>query len=182
MFIFDRHTHTQPHTHTQCEWGRSRERGRHRIWRRLQAPNCQQSSIWGLNSWHYVLSRSRTLNWLSHPDTPAVRFQMQVYLIHPLSGYSARQNHILLYLKKEHKSHLIRFHGITQRSRKTTTKHLDMTFHQGVWEYCCHCCHLVIASRWRRWHTETALQREEYHVLDFVHFQRIKGNRKYQKL
>ena len=55
---------------TDREWGRGRERGRHRIWSRLQALNWQHRARRGARThelWDHDLSWSRTLNWLSHP-------------------------------------------------------------------------------------------------------------------
>ena len=54
---------------TRGKWGRGRGRGRHRIWNRLQAPNCQhraRSQAWTQGLWDCDLSRSQTFNWLSH--------------------------------------------------------------------------------------------------------------------
>ena len=51
------------------------ERGRNRIWSRLQAPNYQHRAWRRAQThrpWDHVLSRSRTLNQLSHPGTPNV--------------------------------------------------------------------------------------------------------------
>ena len=53
--------------------GRSRERGRHRIWNRLQDLRCQHRSRRGAQThgpWDHDLSRSRTLNRPSHPGAP----------------------------------------------------------------------------------------------------------------
>ena len=58
---------------TEHEQGRGRERGRHRIWSRLQAPSCQHRDRHGARThrpWDHDLSRSRTLNRLSHPGAP----------------------------------------------------------------------------------------------------------------
>ena len=55
---------------TECQQGRSRERGRHRIWSRLLALSCQHGARRGART-HELrdrdLSRSWTLNPLSHP-------------------------------------------------------------------------------------------------------------------
>ena len=51
---------------TECEWGRGRERGRHRIRNRLQALSCQHRAGCGARThepWNRDLSRSLTLNW-----------------------------------------------------------------------------------------------------------------------
>ena len=60
---------------TECEWGRGRERGRHRIWSRLQAPShhhrAQHRAQTHVQRDH-DLSQSRTLNGLSHPGAPHV--------------------------------------------------------------------------------------------------------------
>ena len=61
-------------TETECEWGEGqRERERHRIWSRLQAPSCQPRAPHGaptLEPQNHDLSRSQTLNQLSHPGAP----------------------------------------------------------------------------------------------------------------
>ena len=60
-------------TETECEWGRGRERGRHRTQSRLQALSCQHRAWHGARThepWDHDLSRSWTLNRLSHPGTP----------------------------------------------------------------------------------------------------------------
>ena len=60
---------------TEHKQGRSRERGRQRIWSRLQAPSCQHRVQRGARThkwWDHGLSRSRTLNWLSQPGAPGV--------------------------------------------------------------------------------------------------------------
>ena len=67
LFIFERET--------ECEQEWRRERGRHRIGSRLQALSCQPRARRGARThrpWDHDLSRSRTLNWLSHPDAPRV--------------------------------------------------------------------------------------------------------------
>ena len=58
---------------TEHEWERSRERGRHRIWRRLQALSCQHRAwcrAWTHKLWDHDLSRSQTHHRLSHPGAP----------------------------------------------------------------------------------------------------------------
>ena len=58
---------------TEHEWGRGRERGRHRIWSRLQALSHQNRAQRGARThgpWDHDLSQSRTLNRLSHPGAP----------------------------------------------------------------------------------------------------------------
>ena len=57
------------------EWGRVRERGRHRIRSRLQGPSCQHRArrrAWTHGPWDHDLSRSQPLNWLSHPGALAL--------------------------------------------------------------------------------------------------------------
>ena len=69
MFIFVRE-HRCACVHKQ---GRGRERARHRIWSRTQARSCQHTARRGARThepWDHDLSRSQTLNWLSHPGTP----------------------------------------------------------------------------------------------------------------
>ena len=63
MFIFE----------TECEWVRGREGGRHRIQSGLQALSCQRRAQHGARTHElrdHDLSRSRTLNRLSHPGAP----------------------------------------------------------------------------------------------------------------
>ena len=60
-------------TDTEHEQGRGRERGRHRIRGRLQALSRQPRAQRGEQTHRpqdHDLSRSRTLNWLSHPGAP----------------------------------------------------------------------------------------------------------------
>ena len=62
---------------TKHEWGRVRERGKHRIWSRLQALSCQHRARCRARThgpWDNDLSRSRTLNRLSHPGSPVKTF------------------------------------------------------------------------------------------------------------
>ena len=62
---------------TGHERGRGRERGRHRIGNRLQAPSHQPRARRGARTHgprDCDLSRSRTLNQLSHPGTPLIYF------------------------------------------------------------------------------------------------------------
>ena len=50
------------------------ERRRHRIWSRFQALSCQhraQRRAWTHRPWDHDLSRSQTLNRLSHPGAPS---------------------------------------------------------------------------------------------------------------
>ena len=58
---------------TEHEQRRGRERGRHRIWSRLQALSCRHRARRGARThklWDHDLSWSRTPNWLSHPGAP----------------------------------------------------------------------------------------------------------------
>ena len=60
--------------------GRGRERRRHRIRSRLQAPHYQHTARCGAQThepWEHDLSWSRTLNQLSHPGVPIELFQGQ---------------------------------------------------------------------------------------------------------
>ena len=63
-------------TETKCEWVRGRERGRHRIWSRLQALNCQHRAWRGtwIHKWDHDLSWRWMLNWLSHSGAPRSNF------------------------------------------------------------------------------------------------------------
>ena len=65
MFILERWT--------EHEWGRGRERGRHRIWSRLQVPSCQHRAwcgAWTHELWDHDLSRSWMPNPVSHSGAP----------------------------------------------------------------------------------------------------------------
>ena len=66
MFIFE--------TETECKLGRAeREKGRHRIWSRLQALSCQHRARRGARTHKprdHDLSQSRTLIHLSYPSAP----------------------------------------------------------------------------------------------------------------
>ena len=65
---------------TQHEQGRGRERGKHRIWSRLQALSCQHRARRGARAHGWQdrdLSRSWPLNRLSHPGTPRARLSMR---------------------------------------------------------------------------------------------------------
>ena len=77
MFIFERER--------ECKQGRSRERerGRHRIQSRLQALNCWHRARRGAQThkpWDHDLSRSRTLNRLSHTGAPAASFFFLMFI------------------------------------------------------------------------------------------------------
>ena len=68
---------------TQHERGRGRERGRHRIWNRLQALSCQQTARRGARTHgprDHDLSWSQPLNRLSHPGAPI--FFLLFWLFH----------------------------------------------------------------------------------------------------
>ena len=73
LFIFGRET--------ECEEGRGRDRGRHRIRSRLLAPSHQHRARRGAQihkPWGHDLSRSQTLNRLSHPGAPRATFRMHI--------------------------------------------------------------------------------------------------------
>ena len=75
LFIFEREGETE------SEWRRHRERGRHRIQSRPQAPNCQHRARCRARThkpWDHDLSQSWLLNQLSHPGTPHFIF-LQAY-------------------------------------------------------------------------------------------------------
>ena len=63
-----------------------RERGRHRIWSRLQAPCCQHRA-WPQarthKRWDHDLSRSWSLNRLSHSGAPVNWFSNSAYQMNP---------------------------------------------------------------------------------------------------
>ena len=69
---------------TGHEWGRGRERGRHRILSRLQAPSCQHRA-WGRAQthglWDHDLRRRWMLNQLSHPGAPVLLFLKFIFLL-----------------------------------------------------------------------------------------------------
>ena len=76
MFIFWERDRETGH-----KWRRGRERGRHRIWSRLQAPSCQYRARCGARThkpWDGDLSQSQTLNWLSHPGVQVYSFLISV--------------------------------------------------------------------------------------------------------
>ena len=65
-----------------CKLGRGRERGRHRIWSRIQALSCQHRARYGARTHEprdSDLSRSQMLNQPSHPGAPEVLI-FKVYL------------------------------------------------------------------------------------------------------
>ena len=58
---------------TEHEWGRRRERRKHRIWSRLQALSCQYRAQYGAQTYelgNHDLRWSQTLNQLSHRGAP----------------------------------------------------------------------------------------------------------------
>ena len=60
---------------TEQEWGRGRERGRHRIWSRPQAPSYEHRARHRAQThklWDHDLSQSRTCNLLSHSGAPLI--------------------------------------------------------------------------------------------------------------
>ena len=62
---------------TEYEQGWGRERGRHRIWSRLQALSCQHRARHGARThepWDHDPSRSQTFNQLSHPGNSELTF------------------------------------------------------------------------------------------------------------
>ena len=97
----------QPHMDVWCGWGESgdgsvlrlnmsrggaQERGRRRIWSRLQALSCQHRAWSGARTrepWDHDLSWSQTLNRLSHPGTPESLFLIlwDIYLGVELLGH-----------------------------------------------------------------------------------------------
>ena len=63
--------------------GRGSERGRHRIWNRLQALSCQHRARRGSRTHgprDHDLSRSQTPNRLSHPGAPLFKKLKNIYL------------------------------------------------------------------------------------------------------
>ena len=77
FFLFERDT--------EYKQGRGRERRRHRIQSRLQAPSCQHRARHGAGThdlWDHDLSWSQMLNWLNHPGGPAyVIFEKELYVL-----------------------------------------------------------------------------------------------------
>ena len=79
---------------TEHEQGRGRERGRHTVGSRLQAPSCPHRARRGARihePWDRDLSQSRTLNRLSHPGAPSLFLMrleellgMAVYQLQPV--------------------------------------------------------------------------------------------------
>ena len=69
---------------TEHEWGRGRERGRHKIRSRLQALRHQPRDWRGARThkpWDHDLSWSRTFNRLSHPGAPPLPFFNNKYFV-----------------------------------------------------------------------------------------------------
>ena len=69
---------------TEQEWGRGRERGRHRIGSRFQALSCQHRAwhgAWTRELRDHDLSRSRTLNQLSYPGAPSTMFSRVIHIV-----------------------------------------------------------------------------------------------------
>ena len=100
LFIFERHKETEQ------QWGRDRERGRHRIWSRLQPLSLQhrpQRRAPTQERWDHDLSRSRTLNWLSHTGPRLLVLLLEVShfpvgrLATPLRTASSFPRHSLLH-------------------------------------------------------------------------------------
>ena len=68
--------------------GMVRERGRHRIWSRLQAPRCQhraQHGAWTHKPWDHDLSQSQMLSQLSYPGAPALLWFCDLYNSIPIN-------------------------------------------------------------------------------------------------
>ena len=66
------------HRERQSMNGGGSERGRHRVWNRLQALSCQHRAQRGARThrpWDHDLSRSRKPNQLSHPGAPRGGFK-----------------------------------------------------------------------------------------------------------
>ena len=75
VYLFLRENRRQSETQS-VSWGGT-ERGRHRIWSRLQALSCQhtaQSRAGTHKLWDHDLSQCRTFNPLSHPGAPESNF------------------------------------------------------------------------------------------------------------
>ena len=78
---------------TECKLGRGRERGRHRIWSRLQALSCQHRARHGARThepYDHDLSWSQMLNRLSHPGAtpPPPFFKVSMYILNTPYGSS----------------------------------------------------------------------------------------------
>ena len=72
---------------TEHEQGRGRERGRHRIQSRLQVLSCRHRARRGARTHEprdHDLSRSRTLNRLSHPGAPGFLTLMNNFAVNNL--------------------------------------------------------------------------------------------------
>ena len=91
-------------TETEHEWGRGRERRRHRIQSRLQALSCQHKALCGAQThWpqDHDLNQSQTLNQLSHLGASHLcsysskvatnHMQMNVYSYIPIKLYLQKQ-------------------------------------------------------------------------------------------
>ena len=97
---------------TEGQQERDRERGRHRIWSRLQALSCQHRAWHGAPThelWNPDPSWSGTLNWLSHPGAPILcTFIALPSIISPLSRLRGSSS-LPLHFKsgKERPAHLV---------------------------------------------------------------------------
>ena len=86
-------------TETEREQGRGRERGRHRIWNRLQALSCQHRARRRARThklWDRDLSRSQTLNWLSHPGAPRWNISWRIHQMMEVEGIRRREISIFM--------------------------------------------------------------------------------------
>ena len=90
-------------TETEYEWVRGRERGTHRLRSRLQALSCQHRVPRRARThelWDHDLSRSRTLNRLSHPGAP-VDLSLKKKSIHFILTRKSHRNEVVVSHKRE---------------------------------------------------------------------------------
>ena len=102
---------------TEHKWGRGRERRRHRIQSRLQAPSCQhraQRGAWTHKPWDHDLNQSCMLNWLSHQGAPrGLLFLKDLFCAHVL--WDLHMLFYFIFTKKKYVKYYTNFQMKKQR-------------------------------------------------------------------